>query len=119
MNQYEMAAELADEIPEIRKDVIHLSVLGNAYLSMKVLATHTHKLITAHEFRQVEKCMRVAERIYEKGNTLVRNAVENVYVFSFSTLQVSCSRTEWRLVKAKMPLSLFSMYIRQIMKPGS
>ena len=118
MNQYEAAAQIADEIPEIQKEIVRAPVFGSAYLSVKVLAAYTCNMLQQHQLRQVQRCMLLAEKIYNKGNQLVKTAIENVFIFSFSNMKVSCSRQEWLEIQGKMPTVLFSLYIQQVMKPG-
>lgn len=118
MNQYEAAAQIADEIPEIQKDIVRAPVFGSAYLSVKVLAGYTYRMLQDHQLRQVQRCMVLAEKIYNKGNQLVKTAIENVFIFSFSTLKLSCTKQEWLEIQTKMPAVLFSLYIQQVMKPG-
>ena len=69
-----------------------------------------------HDFKMVEKCMNLVEKLYEKGNTLVRNAVENIFIFSFSTMLSRCNVVEWRIVQSYMPADLYSLYVKQILK---
>lgn len=118
MNQYEAAASIADEIPEIQKEIVRAPVFGSAYLSVKVLAGYTCHMLQQHQLRQVHRCMALAEKIYNKGNTLVKTAIESVFIFSFSRMKVSCSRQEWLEIQRKMPAVLFSLYMQQVMKPG-
>jgi len=118
MNQYEVSAEIADEIPEIQKEIVREPVFGSVYMSIRVLTIYTGKMLHDHQLRQVERCMKLADKIYNKGNKLVKTAVENVFIFSFSNLQGSCTRREWQEIQTKMPVTLFSLYIQQIMKPG-
>jgi hypothetical protein len=115
MNQYEVSAEIADEIPEIQKEIVRAPVFGSVYMSIKVL---TNYMLQHHQLLQVERCMKLADKIYNKGNKLVKTAVENVFIFSFSNLQGNCTRREWQEIQTKMPVTLFSLYIQQILKPG-
>lgn len=118
MNQYEVSAEIAEQIPEIQKEITRAPVFGSIYMSIKILTTYTGKMLQDHQLRQVERCMKLADKIYHKGNKLVKTAVENVFIFSFSNLQGSCTKREWQEIQTKMPVMLFSLYIQQIMKPG-
>ena len=118
MNQYEVSAEIADEIPEIQTEIVRAPVFGSVYMSMKVLTTYTGKMLREHQLRQVERCMKLADKIYNKGNSMVKTAVENVFIFSFSTLRGTCTRGEWQEIQSHMPVTLFSLYIQQITKPG-
>ena len=118
MNQYEVSAEIADQIPEIQKEITCAPVFGSIYMSIKILTTYTGKMLQDHQLRQVERCMKLVDKIYHKGNKLVKTAVENVFIFSFSNLQGCCTKREWQEIQTKMPVMLFSLYIQQIMKPG-
>ena len=69
-----------------------------------------------HEFKMVEKCMLLVEKIYEKGNVPVKNAVENVFIFSFSSIMTICNIVEWRIVQSFMPSCLYSLYIKQVLQ---
>lgn len=114
MNQYEVAAEIADEIPAIQTEIVKAPVFGSAYLCVKVLANYTLKMLQQHELKQVQQSMLLAERLYNKGNQLVKTAIENVFIFSFSTMKVACSRQEWQEIQGKMPVNIFSAYIQQL-----
>ncbi|MBW8688258.1 DUF7674 family protein [Chitinophaga rhizophila] len=118
MNQYEAAAQIADEIPDIQKEIVRAPVFGSAYLSVKVLANYTAKMLQQHQLKQVHRCMLLAEKIYNRGNQLVKTAIENVFIFSFSSFRMSCTRQEWLEVQRIMPAVLFSLYIQQVLKPG-
>ncbi|SFW89664.1 DUF7674 family protein [Chitinophaga sancti] len=114
MNQYEAAAEIADEIPSIQKEIVKAPVFGSAYLCIKVLANYTLKMIQDHQIREVQHSMRLAEKIYNKGNQLVKTAIENVFIYSFSAMKMVCSRQEWQEIQSKMPVNIFSIYIQQL-----
>ncbi|WP_153798502.1 DUF7674 family protein [Foetidibacter luteolus] len=118
MNQYEVPALMADELPEIKTDLKHLPVLGNVNSAMRILADFTSRMIKQGNYVMVRKCMRLADRMYSRGNNLVRTAVENVFVFSFSSLKLSCNRSEWRFLQARMPVTLYSLYINQVNRTG-
>lgn len=119
MNQYEVPALLADELPEIKTELRHLSVLGNVNTVMQILADFTNRMIMQHDLFMVQKCMHLADRIYSRGNNLIRNAVENVFVFSFSTLRLACNKTEWKVLQQRMPVTLYSLYVNQVSTSGS
>lgn len=118
MNQYEIPAMLEDELPAIAPSLKENAVTGNVTQAIKVLAHYTRSLLSLHDLPAVVKCLQVADKIYEKGNQVVRNAVENVFVYSFSGLQCACNKVEWKVIQARMPLSLYSAYVRQIYKSG-
>ena len=119
MNQYEVPALIADQFPETSADIVYQSTIGNIYHTMSVLSHFMRKKIIAHQFNKVFKCLRLADYIYANGNTEVKTAVENTFIYSFSQVSQSCNRKEWDLVKAHIPVPLYTIYIRQVIGYGS
>ena len=60
--------------------------------------------------------MALADNIYEQGNPLVRNAIENVFIFSFSSIMALYNIVEWRIVQSYMPARLYALYIQQVLR---
>ncbi len=118
MNPYEIPAMLEDELPAIAPSLKESALNGNATQIIKVLTHYTRSLLSLHDLPAVVKCMQVADKIYEKGNQVVRNAVENVFIYSFSGLQSACNGLEWKLIQSKIPVTLYSAYVRQIYRSG-
>lgn len=118
MNNYEVPAMLEDALPDIKESLNERPVLGNVHAAMQVLAKYTRKMIYLHDLPAVATCMRVAAGIYDKGNALVKNAVENVFVYSFSGMRTACEKTEWNAIQARIPMTLYSLYVQQIYKSG-
>lgn len=119
LNQYEVPALLADELPEIKESLRTHIIIGDVLNTIQILTDYTEKMLQLHNIPVVAKCMCVADKIYVRGNTVVKNAIENIFVFSFSTMRAICGREEWKLVQAKTPVTLYSTYIRQVNQSGS
>jgi hypothetical protein len=116
MNQYEVPVYIAGKLPQIKNDLHRPGAAENIYQSIQVLTDYTKRMAIEHNFKMVEKCMGLVGRIYETGNTLVRNAVENVFVFSFSSIMCLCNIAEWRIVQSYMPAGLYSVYVQQVIR---
>lgn len=118
MNQYEVPALIADHIPEVKHELAEQAATGNVNNALHILTDYTFKMCKAHDLPGIQKCMKLADKIYVKGNNLVKNAVTNVFVYSFSMFRMSCNNVEWRLLQAKMPITLYSIYMQQVMRSG-
>ena len=70
------------------------------------------------DLRVVKKCFAITENIYSKGNKVVRDAIENVYVYSFSSLLSVCKREERIKIQSLMPLGLHTAYVQQVLNSG-
>ena len=118
MNQYEVPAYLIDELPEIKEDLTSLSPTFNILKSIQCLADYTRSKVVQHNEQAVKKCFSIAENIYAGGNSIVRAAMENVFVYSFSSLLNLGSRAEKRELQALIPICLHTAYVQQILKSG-
>jgi len=87
-----------------------------ALQSIQALTDLTKRMALEHDFEMVEKCMTLVGKLYEKGNTAVRNAVENIFVYSFSTLMCNCNIAEWRMVQSYMPSELYAVFVEQVLR---
>ena len=116
LNQFEVPAFIARQLPQVSGEIYRTNIPTTAYQSIQILTDFTKRMALEHEFKMVGKCMDLMEKLYDKGNTLVRNAVENVFIFSFSTLMCNCNVIEWRLIQSCMPAGLYSLYIRQVQR---
>lgn len=112
INQYEVAACLKDELPQVSRTLPPLAAL-DVVANIQVLTDYARSRATLMDLREVRKCMLFAEKMYSKGNQYVRDVIENVFVFSFSTL-FPCDRRQKMQLQAMIPLSLYSIYVRQI-----
>lgn len=93
-----------------------MTTMATIYQSIQELADHTKKMALEHNYKMVEKNMSKAHQLYKEGNALVRGAIENVFVYSFSTLMTRCNAVEWRMVQSYMPSDLYQIYIRQVLR---
>lgn len=118
MNQFEVPALLEDTLPGIRKEMPRGGQPGNINAALLGLARYTRRMIGRHDWPMVTRCMRLADHLYEKGNAGIKNAVENVFVFAFSGFRTSCDRQHWALVQARIPMTHYSLYIKQIYRSG-
>lgn len=117
MNQYEVPALLSDELPALDADLKQVK-LGNVHSCIRLFTEYTGKMIRIHQVDMVKHCMRVAEQLYVKGNGLIRNAIENVFVYAISSMRSCCSKGEWQHIQAQMPVTLHSLYVQQVLKSG-
>jgi hypothetical protein len=116
LNQYQVPVYIAGKMPEIRNDLSKTVAPVTIYQSIQVLTDYTKRMAIEHNFSMVKKCMALVETIYEKGNTLVKNAVENVFVYSFSSLIGFCNIVEWRIMQSYMPYGLYTLYLQQVLR---
>jgi len=69
-------------IPDIQKELIHAGDTNCPYKIAAFFAVFTRKLIRSGNLNEVRNCFGLAENLLENGNYTVRNAMENVYIYS-------------------------------------
>jgi hypothetical protein len=119
INQYEMPFYLVKELPEIETELKETTTALNVFKTAQCLVHYTKEKIKAHDMNTVKRVMNAAEKIYMEGNNAVKNALENVFVFSFTSFICMCDREEKNTLQAIMPLHLYSAYILQVYRSGN
>ena len=67
MNQFQVPGFIAGKLPEIRYDLAISHTNGNIYQSIQILTDYTKRMAIEHNFKMVEKCMSIVEKIYGKA----------------------------------------------------
>jgi hypothetical protein len=117
LNQFELPTFIAGQLPQMGRDLCRPGTPMTAYQSVQALTDYTKRMALQHDFKMVGKCMGVVGKLYEKGNGLVRNAVENVFIYAFSSMMCSCNIVEWRVIQSYMTPALYLEYIKQVQRP--
>lgn len=121
ITQFEVATYLENEIPEIKTDFQNATgpAINNIYLAIKCLAQFTRRMVLEHNDLMTRRCLTVATKLYKNGNNNVKNAVENIYVYSFSSLLNSCADGKARnKLQARLPVGLYKIYLHQVNSSG-
>ncbi len=116
ISQYQVPVLLAHKLPEIKSELQQVSPNGNIFKSIEVMADYTRRMAMERHFDKAEKCMKLADKMYAKGDARVKTAVENVFVYSFSTMMACCNIVEWRMLQSFMPVGLYTLYMKQVLK---
>lgn len=116
INQTEIPMYLEEAFPEIAGN-LSVNNKNNVYEVMDTLTSFTCNNIRSHHFSTVKRCFQIAEKLYEKGNTVVKNAVQNVFVYSFTKMFHTYSAEKPQLLSI-IPITLYSLYITQVHHGG-
>jgi hypothetical protein len=108
---------LGEEWPEINNELEKLSNSNNIYKTMECFVDFTKLLICKGNLREVKHCFSVAEKMLENGNNTVKNAIENVYVYSLGTV-VALSTLKTNHLKEIFNGSLRKEYNKQVCASG-
>ena len=120
MNQYEVPSYLQDALPEMKEVLVKEGVSSNLfdpYKSVQCLTDFTLKVAHQHNIKMLKRCFMAAERLYIKGNEMIKNAINNVFIYSFSELLADCTSRQERIkIQSVMPSYLYSAYVQLVLK---
>ena len=75
---------------------------------------YTATMVLDNKMPEARECLTLAENVYNNGSDEVKNAVENVFVYSFSHT-FFCDEEKRRRLIDILPSSLYSLYKKQVL----
>lgn len=117
ITQYQVQDFLKSAMPQITPATQPVRFEMEMYPCLQSFTDYTKSAIRRHNFELARKCCEFAERLYTNGDRMVKHAVENVFVYSFSSF-LTGSRTENLFIRSLIPASLYALYMRQLMQSG-
>lgn len=116
ITENEVSEILGEELPEINND-LEKSQSNNIYKTMQCFADFTKQLVQKGNLKEVKHCFVIAENMLQNGNGVVKNAIENCYLFSVSTI-IDIASPMNQSAKKLLTSSLKKEYNRQIFASG-
>jgi aminoglycoside phosphotransferase (APT) family kinase protein len=113
INEHQVSEYVQREMPELNEKLASEQKSNNVYRVMQTLLDQTRDHVCSQNLDAANKCFALVERIYNKGNSIVKNAVENVYVFALENVIYQHCRDRARLIKI-IPAAFHSLFVRQI-----
>ncbi len=118
MNQLEVGDEITSNIPELKKEISRALSFKNSYGLIRVIAKYTQKMVEQRRSERVDTCLKLVGRCYSQGDTTVKNAIENVFVFSLDNILFSYNYMERKKVLRSIPTGLYTAYLKQVYASG-
>jgi hypothetical protein len=114
MNNYEAASLIEEILPEAHIFEKTGRITFDINKTISCLTDFLRNKILIHDMVSVKKALNVAEIIYNKGNNAVRTAIENILVYSLSSI-IPQGKLQRREFQSTIPATLYSLYVHQIM----
>ena len=122
MNQNEALFFLEDKLPEMKEDLARKSPKEGilpVFSSIQCLTDFMIRQVKTHNRQMLKRGFSVADKLYQRGNGNVKNAIEVVFIHSFSILFTTCAtRLERMQLQSLMPLHLYEVYVAQASRPN-
>jgi len=118
LHEYEIAAFIEGSLPELEKNE-KAGKMNNsdAYRAIARLSDLMKKKFKDNDLLSVKNILRVAETIYMKGNAVVRTGIENIFIYSISSI-MPIDRNARHQLQAIIPIHIYSIYVQQILRSG-
>jgi hypothetical protein len=117
ITQYEVPVYLTRLLPAFTLRPQPGTVTLNIYRELQYFTDYTRNAIDRHNYELAKKCFHLAGILYGQGDVTVKNAIENIFVFSFSSIMPH-NNVEKVVLKSFIPTVLYSLYLKQINQRG-
>lgn len=117
ITQYEVPYLLKAELPTITSETYPARITMDVYKSVQYFSEYTRRAVLQHNHGLARKCFGLAEILYRQGDNIVKNVIENTFVYSFSSFMPG-DRIEKMIVRSLIPTTLYGIYMKQVMGSG-
>jgi hypothetical protein len=113
ITQYEVPSLLNEELPSLENRIcpVHLSV--SVYKTIHDFTEYTKTAVQKHHLPMAKKCFKLAAKLYNEGDKVVRMCIENIFIYSFTSLLPE-DRVERLILQSYIPDNLNAVYIKQV-----
>lgn len=112
INQYEVPALIEDTVPELRRTLHQFPAVFHIYETVTCLGNYTCQQLKEQHYGPAARSLLLAGRLYERGNQVVKHAIEDHFLPMLSRIQVTDTLSRIRLYSI-VPASLYSLFIQQ------
>lgn len=117
ITQYELPAYVREIMNGATYPDLTARMQTNVYTSLQSFTKYTAKAFIEHNMKLAQQCCALAERLYINGDTIVKNAIENIFVYAFPVF-LSCNKKDYVQVRTLLPAPLYNVYVKQVMQSG-
>jgi hypothetical protein len=117
ITQYEVPGYLARLLPAATTVPQFGPINVSIYKDIQRFTDFTRQAVNRNNYTVAKRCFHLADTFYRQGDAIVRNAVENIFVYSFSSF-IPQNGVEKLILKSFIPASLYALYSRQIGQGG-
>jgi len=113
MNYLQATQEITVAIPEICDD-LKKTTIQNSYHIIEFLTDKIKTMIQQNNTSCLFKCLRKMDDLYKDGDKMVKNAIENSFIYSLDSCTAFCTKEYRDLIFNRLSPELQHVYARQI-----
>lgn len=116
-SQANLCNEIERVIPTLHKPLHTPECEKSIYRQVDVLSHYVADTVCENEVKSTKQALKLIDRLYAEGNSAIKGAIENVFVFSLSGTLARLGNNRERLLRL-IPMTLFTIYINQVLHKG-
>ena len=113
IDQQQLPGYIEQTMPEL-SGMCNKANCASTYDIVRQMLQYTTKQIVQQNTSAAKQCLQLAAKLYTKGNKAVKNAIENVFVYSFTHAFFQDEARKKALMEI-VPDSLYQLYRKQIL----
>jgi hypothetical protein len=113
MNYLEATKEIAEVIPDIENE-LRESKVQNSFHAIQTFTERIKNMIRQNDRNLLFNCLKKVNKIYANGDNVMKNAIENTFIYSLDNFTVFCSEEYRKMIFACISEDLKKIYTRQI-----
>ncbi len=113
MNYLQATQEITVSIPEIC-DGLNETRIQNSYHLIEFLTDKMKNMIRQHNTGCLFKCLEKMDELYREGDAMVKNAIENSFIYSLDSCTSCCGKEYRDAIFNRLSPELQKVYARQI-----
>lgn len=118
MNYLEAAQEITDVIPDLQNELKE-NKTQNSYSVIQSFTSRIKNMIRQNDRNILFKSLKKMDEIYRNGDNLLKNAIENTFIYSLDNSTAFCSEEYRKVIFSHISKDLQNIYSRQIYSHGT
>ncbi|MCS3531846.1 hypothetical protein [Chryseobacterium sp. JUb7] len=118
MNYLEAVQEISDVVPDIQNELTE-NKTQNSYYVIQTFTNCIKNMIRQNDRNVLFKSLDKMGKIYKNGDQLLKNAVENTFIYSLDGVMVFCSQEFRKVIFSHLSEDLLKIYAKQIYTHGT
>ncbi len=113
MDYLQATREITNVIPEIR-DEFKETRIQNSYQVIELFTDKMKSMIRQNDRSRLFKCLKKMGDLYLSGDALLKNAIENSFIYSLDNCTAFCSKEYRNMIFSHLSKDLQKVYTKQI-----
>lgn len=117
MNYLQAVQEITEVVPDFGNEVKGIKI-QNSYNIIRTFTERIKNMIRQNDRNLLFRSLQKMDKIYTDGDTVLKNAIENTFIYSLDNFTAFCSEEYKKVIFSHISPDLQKIYSRQIYSHG-